>query len=499
MKISNRTFIVSGGSSGLGLATVFDLLSSDAYIAILDRAEPPASASLPASRTRYFQTDITEVSQIQAAVDATVQWTQQTDAPLGGVINCAGVGTAAKIIDASNEPHSLDLWDFAIAVNLTGSFNLTRLALPHLVNGQPEETPDGERGVIVFVSSSAAYEGQPGQTAYAATKGALNSMTLPMARDLSRHAIRVVTIAPGVFASSMTAKMPPKTQRSLERDAIVYPHRLGQPAEFARTAEWSGEITCEIVGSRQSSGLGLATAQDLLDGNAYVAVLDVLPLPSILPSGTRCIFVKTDLRELSQIEAAVKRVVTWTQETGAELGGVVNSAGLGRNELMINAKGKPHGTDIWDLTMGVNAAGSFNLTRLALEHLVHVKPEDTPDGERGVIILVASVAAFEGQPGQTAYAASKGAIRSMTLPMARDLARHHIRVVAIAPGPFTTPLTGSLSTRVQNALNSNAVLYPKRFGTPGEFAKTVRWALECAYVNGETIKLTGGGRVPAFL
>jgi len=166
---------------------------------------------------------------------------------------------------------------------------------------------------------------------------------------------------------------------------------------------------------------------------------------------------------------------------------------------MIDKTGKPHGTDVWDLTMGVNVAGTFHLTRLALEHLVHVKPEDTADGERGVIILVASEAAFEGQPGQTAYAASKGAVRSMTLPMARDLARHHVRVACIAPGPFATPLTGGLSTKVQSALNSAAVLYPKRFGTPGEFAKTVRWILDCAYVNGETIRLTGGGRVPAFL
>ncbi|KAG6916467.1 hypothetical protein DXG01_006661 [Tephrocybe rancida] len=238
MKIANRTFIVSGGSSGLGLATVLDLLSFSAYIAILDRSAPPESASLPSSHTRYIQTDITEVSQIQAAVDATVQWAKETNAPLGGVINCAGVGTAAKILDASGEPHSLDLWDFAIAVNLTGSFNLSRLALPHLVKVQPEETEDGERGVIVFVSSAAAYEGQPGQTAYSATKGALRSMTLPMARDLARHAVRVVTIAPGVFASSMTAGMPQKTQRSLAKDGVVYPQRFGHPEEFARTVRW---------------------------------------------------------------------------------------------------------------------------------------------------------------------------------------------------------------------------------------------------------------------
>ncbi|KAF5383657.1 hypothetical protein D9615_003846 [Tricholomella constricta] len=247
------------------------------------------------------------------------------------------------------------------------------------------------------------------------------------------------------------------------------------------------------------SGLGLATAQDLLAGGAYVAILDVAPLPVVLAGSAKCIFVATDIRNVTQVAAAVTRVAEWTSETGAELGGVVNSAGLGRNELLVNSKGKAHGTDVWDLTMDVNVSGTFHLTRLALEHLVRVKPEDTTDGERGVIILVASEAAFEGQPGQTAYAASKGAIRSMALPMARDLARHHVRVVAIAPGPFTTPLTGTLSQKVQGALNSAAVLYPKRLGTPGEFAKTVRWALECAYVNGETIRLTGGGRVPAFL
>lgn len=148
------TFLRS--SSGLGLATALDLLAANAHVSIVDRSPPPESASLPASRTRYVQTDITDVKQIQEAVDATVKWTGETGAPLGGVINCAGVGTAAKIINASNEPHHLDLWDFAIAVNLTGSFNLTRLALQHLVKVEPEDTPDGERGVVIFVSSAAA-------------------------------------------------------------------------------------------------------------------------------------------------------------------------------------------------------------------------------------------------------------------------------------------------------------------------------------------------------
>ncbi|KAJ3969867.1 hypothetical protein EV361DRAFT_918768 [Lentinula raphanica] len=121
------------------------------------------------------------------------------------------------------------------------------------------------------------------------------------------------------------------------------------------------------------------------------------------------------------------------------------------------------------------------------------------DGERGVIIMVASTVAYEGQAGQIAYAASKGAIRSMTLPMARDMSRYGVRVVSIAPGPFKTPMTGQFSRTMTDRLEKEAVLFPKRYGTPDEFAATVRWILECSYVNGETLKLTGGARVPAML
>lgn len=141
-------------SSGLGLATVHDLLSQKAYIAILDRSAPPTD--LFSSRVKYFKTDITDVAQIDGAVEGAVEWTKATGAVLGGVINCAGVGKAAKIIDSHGEPHSLDLWNFTIDVNLTGSFNLSRLALKHLVKVAPEEGSDGERGVVIFVASAAA-------------------------------------------------------------------------------------------------------------------------------------------------------------------------------------------------------------------------------------------------------------------------------------------------------------------------------------------------------
>ncbi|KAJ7574313.1 3-hydroxyacyl-CoA dehydrogenase [Mycena floridula] len=225
MKVEDRTFVVSGGSSGLGLATVEELLRLDAYVSILDRSPPPET--LPSARIRFFEVDITVNEQLEKAVESTLTWTRETDAILGGVVNCAGVGIAAKILDSQNEPHSLDLWNFS---------HCHDWLLKHLALVNPE-TDDGERGVVIFVSSAAAFEGQPGQTAYAATKGALRSMTLPMSRDLARYGIRVVTIAPGIFHSSMTANLPDKTAKSLESE-LIYPKRFGNPAEFAQTVKW---------------------------------------------------------------------------------------------------------------------------------------------------------------------------------------------------------------------------------------------------------------------
>ncbi|KDR70867.1 hypothetical protein GALMADRAFT_254482 [Galerina marginata CBS 339.88] len=212
MKIENRTFIVSGGSSGLGLATVQLLLFKGANLAIIDRSPPPESVLSSSHVT--------------------------TGTPLGGVINCAGVAPAASTIDCQGKAHSLKVWDSVIAINVTGSFNLTRLVLEHLVKVEPEDGEDGERGVVVLVSSSAAYEGPPGTTAYSATKGAIRSLTLPMARDLSRHAVRVVSIAPGPFTSPLTSVINDTNRKSMLDNGILYPQRFGRPEEFAKTVEW---------------------------------------------------------------------------------------------------------------------------------------------------------------------------------------------------------------------------------------------------------------------
>lgn len=237
MKIENRTFIVSGGSSGLGLSTVECILQEKGYVAVLDLKQPDAAAVGPTpSKVKFYELDITQVEDIVKVVEQVVSWTKQTGAPLGGIINCAGVGTAAKIIGADGQPHSLDMWNMTLDVNLTGTFNLTRIACKYLIT-VPSEGPDGERGVVIMVSSAAAFEAQPGQIAYSATKGALVSMTLPMARDLEHHGIRVVTIAPSLFRTPLGASIRPKALKGISRN-FAFPRRMGEPREFGQTVKW---------------------------------------------------------------------------------------------------------------------------------------------------------------------------------------------------------------------------------------------------------------------
>ena len=139
----------------MGLATAYILLDAGAFVSVLDLRENADLSAKDGERVRFFKTDVTNEKDVSNAVEGTVTWTQQTGAQLGGLVNCAGVATAAKIIDAQGNPHSLDLWNFAMEVNLTGAFNLTRLVCKHLINVAPEGD-DGERGVIIFVASAAA-------------------------------------------------------------------------------------------------------------------------------------------------------------------------------------------------------------------------------------------------------------------------------------------------------------------------------------------------------
>lgn len=201
---------------------------------ILDMNEELGNAlvtELGPSAAKFVVCDVSDTASIASAVDAAAAWVKETGKPLGGIIPAAGVGHPGLILDKQLRPVSLESVDFVLSINLRGTLDLVRQLLPHLAAAAPDG-PDKERGVVVMVASAAAFEGQMGQVAYAASKGAVASMTLPMARDLSRFGIRVVTIAPSMFESNMTAHMSDKVRTGLQK-AMEFPARPGQPEEFA--------------------------------------------------------------------------------------------------------------------------------------------------------------------------------------------------------------------------------------------------------------------------
>ncbi|KAI1657709.1 3-hydroxyacyl-CoA dehydrogenase [Daldinia decipiens] len=237
MKIEGRTFVVSGGASGLGQACVEEICRNGGNAAILDLNEENGNIvvnNLPGGTGKFFVCDVLDTESIAAAVKGTIEWAQQTGKPLGGVIPAAGVGNPATILDREANAFSMDSFDFVVNVNLRGTIDLVRQCLVHIAKTEPVGA-DKERGVVVMVASVAAFDGQKGQVSYAASKGAVAALTLPMARDLARYGIRCVTIAPGVFESRMTAVMPKKLFKGLEA-VMEFPRRAGQPEEFAQLA-----------------------------------------------------------------------------------------------------------------------------------------------------------------------------------------------------------------------------------------------------------------------
>lgn len=233
MKIQGRTFVVSGGASGLGRATVLELVKNGGNAAILDMNadQGEAFAKELGASARFWVCDVSDTDSVAAAVKGVVAWVHQTGAPLGGIVPAAGVGNPALMLDKSNRPLPLSNIDFVLNINLRGTLDLTRQLLPFLAQSPPVG-PDGERGVVVMVASAAAFEGQMGQVVYAASKGAVAAMTLPMARDLARFGIRVVTVAPSMFESGMTAMLSEKVRTGLKK-AMEFPARPGKPEEFA--------------------------------------------------------------------------------------------------------------------------------------------------------------------------------------------------------------------------------------------------------------------------
>ncbi|POR33182.1 3-hydroxyacyl-CoA dehydrogenase type-2 [Tolypocladium paradoxum] len=225
MKIANRTFIVSGGASGLGKACVEELVKNGANVSILDMNEDgQALASELGSSAKFFVCDVLDSASITKAVQGTVEWAQQTNKAIGGVIPAAG------ILDRNGSAFNLDDVDFVLGVNLRGTIDLVRQAVEEIAKADVDA--DGERGIVIMVASSAAFDGQKGQISYSASKGAVTAMTLPMARDLSRYSIRCVTIAPSLFETRMTSMMSGKVRKSLEA-TFEHPKRAGRPDEFA--------------------------------------------------------------------------------------------------------------------------------------------------------------------------------------------------------------------------------------------------------------------------
>lgn len=233
MKIAGRTFIISGGASGLGQACVEAIVQAGGNVSVLDMNADDGAELVQrlGPQTKFFECNVLETASIQAAVDGTAEWIKSTGRPLAGVIPAAGVTLPATMLDQQGNAMGLEDFDFVMNVNLRGTVDLVRHALVYMAKTEPTQ-PDGERGVVIMVASSAAFDGQKGQVSYAASKGAITAITLPMTRDLSRYGIRVVTIAPSLFDSRMTSMMSKRVRGSLE-SAMEFPKRAGQPEEFA--------------------------------------------------------------------------------------------------------------------------------------------------------------------------------------------------------------------------------------------------------------------------
>lgn len=225
MNISGQVFIVTGGASGLGEGTARMLVAAGAKVVIADMQEAKGQALAQELGASFVRCDVSQESDAKAVVERACAL-----GTLMGLINCAGIAPAEKTVGKTG-PHSLEVFSRVVQVNLIGTFNMTRLAAQAMSANTPQAS--GERGVIINTASVAAFDGQIGQAAYSASKAGVAGMTLPLARDLSRHGIRVMTIAPGIFATPMVAGMPEPVQASLAA-AVPFPSRLGQPSDFAK-------------------------------------------------------------------------------------------------------------------------------------------------------------------------------------------------------------------------------------------------------------------------
>jgi NAD(P)-dependent dehydrogenase (short-subunit alcohol dehydrogenase family) len=240
MEIKGNAFVVTGASSGLGAATARMIVAQGGKVVMVDLN--PQGAQLAAelgADARFVATDVTNPESAQAAIDACCK----EFGGLRGLVNCAGVATSEKVMGKEGV-HTLETFTRAININLVGSFNMLRLAAAVMSEQLP--LADNERGVIVNTASVAAFDGQIGQVAYAASKGGIVAMTLPAARDLARYGIRVMAIAPGIFETPMLMGLPESVRDSLGK-SVPYPPRLGRPAEYANLVQ-------QIIGNVMLNG-----------------------------------------------------------------------------------------------------------------------------------------------------------------------------------------------------------------------------------------------------
>ena len=230
MQLKDRSFLITGGASGLGAACCCELASAGARVTIADLNQEAAEQLIDECGTsvHFRRTDVQNPEQMESAIKASLD----IHGPLHGLITCAGILRGARIV-GRDTPHDLSLFQQIIGVNLVGTFNAMRLAAAHMINTPKDE--EGERGVILTTSSVAAWDGQLGQAGYAAAKGGVASLTLPAARELGQHGIRVVSIAPGIFDTPMMEKVSTAIRNSLEAQ-IPFPQRFGHPSEFAQLA-----------------------------------------------------------------------------------------------------------------------------------------------------------------------------------------------------------------------------------------------------------------------
>ncbi|MDT7523621.1 SDR family NAD(P)-dependent oxidoreductase [Rhodoferax sp. TBRC 17198] len=247
MHIQGQTALVTGAASGLGEATARELARLGAKVAVLDINEAQAETVASAIRAEFgedraiaLRCDITQTDSVQAALDA-------SERALGAariLMNVAGIGSAKRVVQRDGTAAPLEDFARVVSINLIGAYNISRLFAAACSKLAPLD--NGERGVMMFTASVAAFDGQVGQQAYSASKGGLVGMTLPMARDLAQHAIRVCTVAPGLFATPLMKELPEAVQQSLAA-SIPFPPRLGKPQEFA-------ELACHIVTNGHLNG-----------------------------------------------------------------------------------------------------------------------------------------------------------------------------------------------------------------------------------------------------